>query len=201
MRVVKVGGSLGKSPELRKIAVSLGACGGEVAVVPGGGSFADGVRYQQPRMGFDDRAAHRMALLAMAQFGHALASLAPSLIPAAGTESVRRVLREAGVPIWLPLDLLGGSPDIPESWDMTSDSLAAWLAHRLGASRLILLKSAAAPATALPDLVACGIVDPLLPKFLAGASFETWLCDASDIPRFRATLAGTGSPGVRVTLA
>ena len=39
-----------------------------------------------------------------------------------------------------------GAPDIPESWDVTSDSLAVWLARKLGVPRVLLVKSAALPA-------------------------------------------------------
>ena len=35
-------------------------------------------------------------------------------------------------------------PDIPWSWNVTSDSLAAWLAGELPASRLVLVKHEAA---------------------------------------------------------
>ena len=100
-------------------------------IVPGGGPFADCVRREQKRIGFDDRSAHRMALLAMAAFGQMLARLSDS--SQAGSErrcGQARVLDSGGIPVWLPLDLLDGRPEIPESWDMTSDSLAAWLAGR-----------------------------------------------------------------------
>ena len=64
-----------------------------MVLVPGGGPFADAVRAAQPRMGFDDRAAHAMALLAMEQYGCALANLAQGLSLAASVAAIRRVLR------------------------------------------------------------------------------------------------------------
>src|SRR5688572_11112389 len=66
--VVKLGGSYALSPRLPAILAAIRASHVPVVVVPGGGPFADAVRAAQPRMGFGDRAAHRMALLAMAQF-------------------------------------------------------------------------------------------------------------------------------------
>jgi aspartokinase-like uncharacterized kinase len=61
-------------------------------------------------------------------------------------------------------------PDIPESWEMTSDSLAAWLARKIGAARLVLVKSTAAPRPFDPAALAeLGLVDRLFPGFLAGA--------------------------------
>ena len=80
--VVKLGGSFAFSKHLRDWIEALAACAGRVVIVPGGGPFADAVRSAQPRMGFDDAAAHHMALLAMEQCGRALASLNSVLSPA-----------------------------------------------------------------------------------------------------------------------
>ena len=75
LTVVKLGGSHAFAPHLRAWLDAIAQCAGRIVVVPGGGPFADAVRDAQPRMGFDDAAAHRMALLAMEQYGCALASL------------------------------------------------------------------------------------------------------------------------------
>ncbi len=66
--VVRLGGSHAFSPLLRPWLAAIGAAAGRVVLVPGGGPFADTVRSAQAAMGFDDLAAHRMALLAMAQY-------------------------------------------------------------------------------------------------------------------------------------
>ena len=73
--VVKLGGSLAFSQHLRAWISALAACPGRAVIVPGGGPFADAVRSAQTRMGYDDHAAHHMALLAMEQYGRALISL------------------------------------------------------------------------------------------------------------------------------
>jgi 5-(aminomethyl)-3-furanmethanol phosphate kinase len=199
--VVKVGGSFARSSRLPELAAALARGSGRVVIVPGGGPFADCVRDEQPQMRFDDAAAHRMALLAMAQFGYALCALLASLAPAPSLNAVRRILAAGGLPVWLPLDLLRGAPNVPATWDTTSDSLAAWLARRLGAARLILVKSASAPSSVLADLIAADIVDPLLPHLLAGAKFETWLCGAQHIDALGEALAADQGAGLRVALA
>ena len=69
MIVVKLGGSLSQSDALVKClnSVEQNYQGRAVVIVPGGGAFADQVRLTQQRWQFDDKTAHRMAILAMQQ--------------------------------------------------------------------------------------------------------------------------------------
>ena len=62
-------------------------------------------------------------------------------------------------PLWSTAEIRGGHPDIPESWATTSDSLAIWLAAKIGAARLILVKSVDVVTQHVDALVAAGIVD------------------------------------------
>ena len=57
---------------------------------------------------------------------------------------------------------------------MTSDSLAAWLAGRIGAKRVLLVKHVEPRAGPLrvDDLVADGIVDPAFPRFLRASGAD-----------------------------
>jgi 5-(aminomethyl)-3-furanmethanol phosphate kinase len=201
LAVVKVGGSFADAPDLPALLAELEAGAGRTVIVPGGGPFADVVRRKQRAMRFDDCAAHRMALLAMAQLGFALAALSPSLAPARDMDSIRKILDAGRLPVWLPLDLLDGHPDIPESWDMTSDSLAAWLANRLAAARVIFVKRVKTTASSLTDFVAEGAFDPLVPRFMLKAGCEGWLCTPADIRDLGSALAEGRGAGRRLTLA
>lgn len=170
MIVVKLGGSLAKAQTLRGWLASLARGKGRAVVVPGGGAFADAVREQQERLQFSDRAAHRMAILAMEQFALVLGDLRPELTPCVSEQDMREVLGRGAIPVWLPSGMALADAEIPESWDVTSDSLSAWLAGRLGATRLALVKSTAAPQPLDPQLLAArGLVDRHFPRFLAGA--------------------------------
>jgi dihydroneopterin aldolase len=175
--VVKVGGSYAFSSALKSWIDSVAACAGRVVVVPGGGPFAETVRAAQPKMGFDDRAAHDMALLAMEQYGCALASLGAGWRLAASEAAIRDVLREGGVPVWSPTPMLRDANDVPWSWDVTSDSLAAWLAGRIGAKRVLLVKQLEPPPGRLraADLVADGIIDPAFPRFLRASGAQAFI--------------------------
>ena len=162
MWVVKLGGSLHDSPALRDRLAELATLPGPGRIVaPGGGPFADLVRRLQPNLEYDDLTAHRMAILAMQQFGLALHALEPRLSLAESEPE----LRAARAAILLPWRLAGLAPEIAASWDVTSDSLACWLATRLGASRLVLVKSASELAGNPADWAKAGLVDPTFPRY------------------------------------
>jgi aspartokinase-like uncharacterized kinase len=198
--VIKFGGSLARSPALRGWLDAIAAGGGRLVVVPGGGSFADEVRAMQRHVAFDDATAHRLALLAMEQYGLMLCGLQPGLRPAINRAQIARILRDGGVPVWLPTRMAVGQPDIPENWDVTSDSLAAWLAAKIQADALILVKSVpVAASTTIEDLVRLGIVDPLLPDFLARGRVACRCVDAGQHPALKTALDRGEALGVVVT--
>src|SRR5262245_3506400 len=133
--VVKLGGSYAGSTELKGWLEALAECAGHAVLVPGGGPFAEAVRAAQQSMGFDDRAAHHMALLAMEQYGCALASLGTRLVQATSLAAIRRAVGERQVPVWAPTRMVL-SAEVPCSWDVTADGLAAWLAGQLRARQV-----------------------------------------------------------------
>jgi 5-(aminomethyl)-3-furanmethanol phosphate kinase len=137
--VLKVGGSLGRRPAaLRRLMAVLGEAARDriLVVVPGGGVFADAVRRADRRFRLDDSASHWMAILAMDQYAHLLAALSPGahVIPDPDEVAAGR-LNVLAVSAWLRR-----ADPLPHSWAVTSDSIAAWIARRLRARRLVLLK-------------------------------------------------------------
>jgi dihydroneopterin aldolase len=172
-----------------------------VVLVPGGGVFADSVRHAQSTMAFDDDAAHHMALLAMEQFGRALSSLDAHMSPAATIAAIDAALRDKKVPVWSPTRMVVKA-DIPPSWDMTSDSLAAWLTQKLGAPRLLLVKRTRPAGTHVDvaQLVADEIVDPLFPEFLARSRAEAALAGPTDHAGAATALCGGRLFGTRMEL-
>lgn len=189
LTVIKLGGSHAFAAHLSHWLDAVAQYAGRMVVVPGGGPFADAVRDAQPRMGFDDTAAHRMALLAMEQYGCALASLRPRLVLAASREDIIGALERGNIPVWLPTRMVLAATEIPWSWDVTSDSLAAWLAGVLGANRLLLVKHASAQANA-EELAARGVVDPAFPRFANASEVPFSVVGATD----HAMLAGAKEP-------
>lgn len=206
--VVKVGGSLCGEPPLRPLLAMLEAqasAGRKLVVVPGGGPFADAVRDACARHDPGETHAHWMAVCAMEQYAHLLAGLAP------GARLVRDPAEIAAGPpgrlaILAPLAWLRSADPLPHSWEITSDSIAAWVAARLGAPLLILLKMVAGVRDGNGETVAelsraklggVGEVDPFFARIL-DPSVRCWIVSGRDPERLRELLERGGTRGTRV---
>lgn len=192
MWVIKLGGSLLGTPELEYWLDIVSRYGdGKVVIVPGGGIFADAVREAQQQSGISDKVAHHMAVLAMDQYGVLLAGLNRKLATAASElEIAERGWQHRGI-VWLPSKMVCADEAIPASWEVTSDSLAAWLATILNAEHLILVKSIR-PIPGQGDLhrlIADEVVDPRFGDFVAGQPFTTWVLGKSDYSIFESGIS------------
>jgi aspartokinase-like uncharacterized kinase len=140
--VVKVGGSLAeKSERLIALCTKLSAlaekCG--LVVVPGGGRFADAVRDLDKHFNLSSSVSHRMAILGMDQFGMLLEQITPNSCATYSLGDARQLAETKNVPIFLPSRLLFMEDPLKNSWDVTSDSIAAYIAGRLHAAKLVLV--------------------------------------------------------------
>jgi len=193
--VIKIGGSLWSSRSLPRILGRIAwlARRRRLVVVPGGGPFAEKVRAAQRRFRFDDATAHRMALRAMDQYGLILAALTPRGRPVEDLTEARRTAAGGGVPILLAASDLDDDRTLEWSFRLGSDAIAAVVAARIGARRLVLLKSCACPRgpiesrNALRLLARRGVVDPLLPR-LAPPGCEVRLFNARSAVRWDVAL-------------
>jgi 5-(aminomethyl)-3-furanmethanol phosphate kinase len=201
--VVKLGGSFARSTRLQKWLDALTSCSGRLVIVPGGGPFADAVRAAQCAMGFDDRAAHYMALLAMEQFGHALISRHGLLAPADSIEAIWCEVARQRVPVWMPSRMIAAASDIAESWDVTSDSLAAWLAGKLAASRLLLIKHLESPVAQahLAELAASGVVDRAFPQYIRANAVPVSIVGEADYEAAIAAIRGDAKAELAASFA
>ncbi len=198
--IVKLGGSVVRSPELPAWLDAVAAAPGPVVVVPGGGALADEVRACQGRLGFGDGTAHRMALLAMDQLAWAVAGLRAGLEVGDTEEALRRSLGQGRVAVWAPYALIANRRDIPESWAVTSDSLALWLGAQLGAKRCYLIKSIQRmqAAVSAEQLARDGVVDLAFPAMLKQAGLSAFLLGRGDQAAFAASIAGSGACGATI---
>ncbi|MFO1089557.1 MAG: aspartate kinase [Hyphomicrobiales bacterium] len=188
--VVKLGGSHALSQRLSTLAVTIASATVPTLVVPGGGPFADVVRDTQAAIGFDDRAAHRMAILAMAQFAEALANRFG--LPLVSTaKDVATATALPGASIWSPLGMALDEETLPHSWDLTSDSIAAWLAARIASSALALVKpTLPAGVASSQQAVTAGLVDPWFPVMAESFGGPVWIIGPDGGPALEALVQG-----------
>jgi aspartokinase-like uncharacterized kinase len=199
--VVKLGGSVIRSRELSAWLDAIVAARAPIVVVPGGGALADEVRASQARLGFGDAAAHRMALLAMDQLAWAVAGLRQGFQVGATEDELRGALERGLVAVWAPYALIAGRSDIEQSWRITSDSLALWLAGRLRSPRCYLIKSIARSSqtrTSAAQLARDGIVDEAFPAMLAGAGVAAVLFGRGDQAAFASAMAAGAVCGTEI---
>jgi aspartokinase-like uncharacterized kinase len=124
--VVKLGGSLFDVAEA--VVSVLRRSPRPLLIVPGGGRFADTVR----AVGVDQDTAHWMAIAGMEQFGWYISSF--------GLPATDHLALPQAPTVLLPYRLLRERDPLPHRWEITSDTIAAWVACELGTG-LLLLKS------------------------------------------------------------
>jgi len=184
--ILKIGGSLGRGDGLNVLCGVISELGKRrsVLVIPGGGSFADQVREADRRHHLDQTAAHNMALLAMDQYGYLLHHLIKDSCLSPDLGSACNAALSGSVSILLPSAVLMQENPLPHTWQVTSDSIAAWIAVRTGCPRLILLKDVDGLWNAdgkieeltIEQLKAhTGGVDEYLHAVLRGNCVETWI--------------------------
>lgn len=185
--VVKIGGSLLGSPELERwLEIFAKFSDGNIIIVPGGGVFADAVRDAQKLSKISDACAHRLAVLAMDQYGLLLANMNPFLATArTQLEIDERTWQHRGI-VWLPSHMVLSDDSIPQSWDVTSDSIAAWLAQKLNAQHLILVKSDKPDSAelSLKVMTQNGVLDEAFSDFVLNKAFGKWMLNKTDYTHF-----------------
>lgn len=144
--VIKVGGGVLSAGELDAVLAAVAdlSRSRRILVVPGGGPFADAVREADRRVGLPDDAAHWMAVLAMDQYAHLLAARLPAGAVVSSLREAAAALDNGRLPVLAPSRWLAQADPLPHTWDVTSDSIAAWVAGEAGVRDLVLVKPRAA---------------------------------------------------------
>lgn len=141
--VVKIGGSLiREAPRIvdklveefgsgnSKAAKNVNSCSElpfSILIIPGGGMFANAVREADKEFYLSDDAAHWMAILGMEQYAFYLWDKSR----AEATEVIKDL--SPGVSILFPYKLLKAEDPLLHTWEVTSDTIAAWVAKQTGA--------------------------------------------------------------------
>ncbi|MDK2892253.1 amino acid kinase [Methanohalophilus sp.] len=127
--VIKIGGSLiEEAPQLMKhIADKRKLFEKKILIIPGGGMFANFIREADDKLKLSSDSSHWMAILAMEQYGYYLAEKADVPV-VASLENNNHPLS-----IFLPYSFLKEHDPLPHSWDVTSDTIAAFFAAQTNA--------------------------------------------------------------------
>jgi aspartokinase-like uncharacterized kinase len=141
--VIKIGGGLTLVPHaLDRVCVAVAEASRDhrLVVVPGGGPFADAVREFDHRVGVSPDAAHWMAILAMDQYAHVLAGRIPGAVLVEEPGAISDGVGLGRAAVLAPSRWMRSADVLPHTWEVTSDSIAAFVAGALDAARLVLIK-------------------------------------------------------------
>jgi len=174
--VVKLGGSVASN--VKGILSVLQSLGEDILIIPGGWVFAELVRKLDVR----DDEAHWMAILAVEQYGYYISSFGIKTIKPRDFDGIEF----NGIRVLLPYRLLINHNELPHSWDVTSDSIAIWIASKLKADRVIKLTNVDGiilngklvnriQASKLIGIQTC--LDKFAPKLMVKHGIDTFICN------------------------
>jgi aspartokinase-like uncharacterized kinase len=149
-----------------------------------------------------------MAILGMDQFGLLLAQITPNSCATYSLDDTRQLSKTEAVPVLLPSRLMFKEDPLKNSWDITSDSIAAYVASRLQAAKLVLITDVDGVFTKDPkkyedaelierlsveELLNLNIrtsVDGFLAKLLLEAPFDCYVVNGKHPERVETILTG-----------
>lgn len=192
VRVIKLGGSLLTLPDLK---TRFEAWCAEhphplTLVVVGGGGLVDAVRRIHDVHSLPESFAHWCCIDLLEQTARLAHQILPQVSLLETRDELDGIFSDQEVPSPSTAGILAivqvrlffareqGNMGLPESWQVSSDSIAAVLSRTYAAEELVLMKSAAPPAGSadLRALAAAGMVDEVFPT-VAGAIPKVCLVD------------------------
>lgn len=217
--VLKVGGSLALYPQkLRELCQTLSEVSRKspLIVLPGGGEFADTVRALDARFMLSCTASHRMSILGQDQYGLLLKDLMPNAVEVFTFEQAQKGLDTNKLPIFLPSKLFFSEDPLENSWDVTSDSIAAYVAYRMNSPKVLFITDVDgiytdnpknhANARLLKEVTVQELlvrkertsVDKFLPTLLMKQPLECFIVNGLYPERVIALLAGKETVGTKI---
>ncbi len=187
--VIKIGGSL--FDQIPALIPHIKSSDSPLLIVPGGGPFAERVR----QMTLDDDSAHWMAIAGMEQYGWFIGSHGFPCTDILALPKTTSVL--------LPYRILRQNDPLPHSWNITSDTISAWIAMSLKAE-LLVLKSVngifidGTLQQKLKASIQTETVDPCFLDFVLKNHVRTMIINGRHPERLKAFLDGSNVPGTAI---
>jgi aspartokinase-like uncharacterized kinase len=187
--VVKLGGSLYE--HVPGLVAIFRQSNRTLFIVPGGGRFADKVR--EARLSDDE--AHWEAIKAMDHYGRYISSF--------GLESTDLLTIPEKTSVFLPYRMARHYDPLPHTWDVTSDTIAAWVAHRLGLDLLVLksvdgISIGGTISRIITRPVTTDVVDPCFIPYVLQHRIRTIIINGSVPEVAQGYLQGKHVPGTRI---
>jgi aspartokinase-like uncharacterized kinase len=176
LRIVKVGGSLLQRPGLVRELGTWNArqSPARTGWVFGGGEIVDGMRRLDQRFSLDPKRVHWRCIELLRATWEVACELFPQWNPVNDPRTldhwVKQETKLSAVLISIQAFYYPGverGDTLPESWSTTSDALAGFLATRVRADELVLLKNCEVRHCTSNELVERGIIDPILGRQVA----------------------------------
>ena len=215
---IKIGGSLiSYTEELIDLMQSLDNLSKsyQLVIIPGGGPFVDVVREIFRQYNLSETVAHWMAILAMDQYGFFLSNLSENAVTISSIDNAKELASTYKLVIILPFQVLYEQDPLEHSWDVTSDSIAAYIASLINAESLILLKDVEGifehdPKQELSELIEkldrrdfnafkmqrC--VDKHFPEILSQSKIRCWILNGRHPSRIIEALKGQKPKGTEI---
>lgn len=203
--VIKVGGSLADvaKPLLEALFKLIKKY--SILIVPGGWKFADLVKEIDKKYKLPLEIAHKMAILGMEQYGLFLSGLSPYTRTTIALKEAEQITDR--LPIFLPMKI-ALMANFQPSWDVTSDTIAAYIAKLFKADKFIIATDVdgifssdpkvnrtaqlISKITANELLSWCKktSIDKMLPKFLLEEKMSCWVVNGKYPKRLTAIIYG-----------
>ncbi len=186
--VLKLGGSLLNCPDLsnrlRGLLIQRAGC--RVLIVVGGGASADVVREWSRLYALTEESAHWIAIRSLSVTRALVKHLLPEVGEVASHDEALSWWANNPAPLLLDIETYLGQTEsaavvpLPHTWDVTSDSIAAWVAARWSADELVLVKSTSLASHLTLNQAQCdGLVDAQFPQFATQVPRIQW-CNLLD---------------------
>lgn len=110
----------------------------KILLIPGGGSYANFIRYLDKTLDLGDDLSHWMAIHSMNYNGKLLGKKFSELTC---VETLKKLNNSKSIfAIFLPYETLRREDELPHNWDVTSDSITLYIAYKLGLQECFLIK-------------------------------------------------------------